>query len=116
MNYWFSDLINITSWTIGTAPLLAGLSTVDSTLIVMLSGICNGVPTVMNGYFGTDYHIPFPIAVRASFGYYFGIFPVLSRAILSAVWFGVNCYYGLFGMTEVGYFPFYYEHLPDVLV
>lgn len=73
----------------------------------MLSGICNGVPTVMNGYFGTDYHIPFPIAVRASFGYYFGIFPVLSRAILSAVWFGVNCYYGLFGMTEVGYFPFY---------
>ncbi|KGO45802.1 Permease, cytosine/purine, uracil, thiamine, allantoin [Penicillium expansum] len=90
VNYWFSDLVNITSWTIGTAPLLVGLSTVDAILIVMLSGICNGLPTVLNGYVGSDYHIPFPIAVRSSFGYYFGNFPVFSRAVLSAVWFGVN--------------------------
>jgi len=104
-NYWVSDLVNITSWSIGTAPLLVGLSTVDAIVIVMLSGICNAVPTVLNGYIGSDHHVPFPVAIRASFGYYFGYFAVVSRAVLSAVWFGVNCYYGLFGMTEVGWLP-----------
>ncbi|KAK4869343.1 hypothetical protein LT330_006343 [Penicillium expansum] len=114
VNYWFSDLVNITSWTIGTAPLLVGLSTVDAILIVMLSGICNGLPTVLNGYVGSDYHIPSPIAVRSSFGYYFGNFPVFSRAVLSAVWFGVNCYYGLFAMTEARFFlPNITNHLPE---
>lgn len=109
MNYWFSDLVNITSWTIGTTPLLVGLSTVDAIFIVLLSGICNGLPTVLNGYIGSDYHIPFPIAIRSSFGYYFGNFAVFSRAVLSAVWLGVNCYYGLFGMTEAS--CFFLHHL-----
>ncbi|TPR10136.1 RNase H family protein [Aspergillus niger] len=90
VNYWFSDLVNITSWTIGTTPLLVGLSTVDAIFIVLLSGICNGLPTVLNGYIGSDYHIPFPIAIRSSFGYYFGNFAVFSRAVLSAVWLGVS--------------------------
>ncbi|KAL4881909.1 permease for cytosine/purines, uracil, thiamine, allantoin-domain-containing protein [Aspergillus karnatakaensis] len=100
-NYWVSDLVNITSWSIGTAPLLVGLSTVDAIVIVMLSGFCNAVPTLLNG-----------------FGYYFGYFAVVSRAVLSAVWFGVNCYYGLFGMTEAiaAIWPSYRDipnHLPE---
>ncbi|GAQ45010.1 hypothetical protein AtubIFM56815_009511 [Aspergillus tubingensis] len=99
-NYWVSDLVNITSWSIGTTPLLVGLSTVDAIVIVMLSGICNAIPTVLNGYIGSDHHVAFPVGIRSSFGYYFGYFAVVSRAVLSAVWFGVNCYYGLFGMTE----------------
>ncbi|PYI31734.1 hypothetical protein BP00DRAFT_435903 [Aspergillus indologenus CBS 114.80] len=99
-NCWVSDLVNITSWSVGIAPLLVGLNTVDTVTFPFLSGICNAVPTILNGYVGSDYHIPFPIAIRSSFGYYFGYFPVFSRAILSAVWLGVNCYYGLFGMTE----------------
>ena len=57
--------------------------------------------TVLNSYQGTDYSIPFPIAVRASFGYYFGYFPVLTRAVLSVLWFGVNAYSGVGTVTEV---------------
>lgn len=56
---------------------------------------------VLSGWPGTDHHIPFPISIRASFGYYFANFCVISRALLGAVWFGVNTYYGSFIVTEV---------------
>lgn len=100
-NYWIPDSVNVTSWSVGTAPLLVGLSTIDTVIILFLSGICNAIPTILNGYVGSDYHNPFLIAIRSSFGYYRGYFPPFSRAALSAVWLGVNRYYGLFGMTEV---------------
>lgn len=57
--------------------------------------------SVFAGGPGTDHHIPFPIAIRAAYGYYFSNFCVVSRACLSAVWFGVNTYYGSFIITEV---------------
>lgn len=84
-NYWISDLINITSWSVGTAPLLVGLSSVDTIMIILLSGFCNAIPTVLNGYVGSDHRISFAIAMRSSFGYYFAFFPIISRVILSAV-------------------------------
>ncbi|GFN11958.1 permease, cytosine/purine, uracil, thiamine, allantoin [Aspergillus tubingensis] len=40
-NYWVSDLVNITSWLIGTILLLVGLSTVNAIMIVMLSATVN---------------------------------------------------------------------------
>lgn len=43
---------------------------------------------VLNGAIGADLHIPFSIAVRSSFGYYFGYFCVISRCILAMFWLG----------------------------
>ncbi|KIW66369.1 hypothetical protein PV04_05705 [Phialophora macrospora] len=99
--YWMSDLINATTWQIASSAMLVGLSTTDAIAIAALSAILNALPTVLCGFPGTDYHIPFPISIRATYGYYFSNFCVLSRALLGAVWFGVNCYYGLFIVTEI---------------
>lgn len=58
------------------------------------------IPTVLNGAMGADHHIPFPVAIRASYGYWFSYFCVVSRAILAAFWFGVQSVGGGFAMGQ----------------
>ena len=43
---------------------------------------------------GVDLHIPFPIAIRASYGYWLSYFTVVTRGILALFWFGVQSVYG----------------------
>ncbi|KAK5729515.1 hypothetical protein LTR17_011935 [Elasticomyces elasticus] len=63
-------------------------------LITLVAAICNAIPTVLNGAIGADLHIPFPIAVRASYGYWLSYFCIISRGILALFWFGVQSAYG----------------------
>ncbi|KXS97441.1 hypothetical protein AC579_3831 [Pseudocercospora musae] len=45
--------------------------------------MCNAIPTVLNGAIGANLHIPFPIALRASYGYWLSYFTVATRGILA---------------------------------
>ena len=56
---------------------------------------------MLNGAIGADLRIPFPIAVRASYGYWFSYFCVVSRAILAAFWLGVQSVGGGSAVTSV---------------
>lgn len=42
----------------------------------------------LNGAIGSQYHIPFSIASRASMGFYFSYFAVVSRLVLGLIYFG----------------------------
>ncbi|CAI0646879.1 unnamed protein product [Colletotrichum noveboracense] len=101
ITYWFSDLVTISTWNTGAAIVTTGLSATDAILIVLVAGICNAIPTVLNGAIGSDLHIPFPIASRASFGYWFSYFAVVSRGILAMFWFGVQTAGGATCVTSV---------------
>lgn len=57
--------------------------------------------SVLSGRIGAMLHIPFPIAIRASYGAYFHYFCVVSRAILALFWFGVHSVYGSNCMNAV---------------
>ena len=62
-------------------------------------------------------HIPFPIAIRASYGYWFSYFCVISRAVLSAFWLGIQSVGGGSAVTQaiVSIWPSYKDlpnHLP----
>jgi NCS1 family nucleobase:cation symporter-1 len=74
--------------------MLPGLTATDAVIITLVAGICNAIPTVLNGAIGADLHIPFPIASRASHGYWFSYFAVVSRGVLAMFWFGVHTGYG----------------------
>jgi NCS1 family nucleobase:cation symporter-1 len=41
-----------------------------------------------NGMIGSRHHIPFSIASRASLGFYFSYFAVVSRMVLGLIYFG----------------------------
>lgn len=45
---------------------------------------------VLNGAIGAKLHIPFSVAIRASFGYYFAYFAIVSRSILAMFWLGIQ--------------------------
>ena len=45
---------------------------------------------VLNGAIGAKLHIPFSVAIRASFGYYFAYFAIVSRAVLAMFWLGIQ--------------------------
>ncbi|XXG97609.1 2-oxoglutarate dehydrogenase E1 component [Hypoxylon texense] len=90
IGYWYSDLVTVSTWQTGSAIMTTGLSATDATLIVLVASICNAIPTVLNGAIGADLHIPFPIAARASYGYWFSYFCVVLRGILALFWFGVQ--------------------------
>jgi len=90
INYWFSDLITISTWMQASAIMTTGLSAPDALLIVLAAGICNAAPTVLNGALGSELHVAFPIAARASYGYRLSYFCVVARGVLALFWFGVQ--------------------------
>jgi len=45
---------------------------------------------VLNGAIGAKLHIPFSVAIRASCGYYFAYFAIVSRCILAMFWLGIQ--------------------------
>ncbi|KAH7305529.1 uracil permease [Stachybotrys elegans] len=118
INYWFSDIVTIATWNTGSAILTTGLSATDAVLIVLVASLCNAIPTVLNGAIGANLHISFPIASRASFGYWFSYFAVISRGVLAMFWFGVQTASGATCVTAVitSIWPSYRNlpnHLPE---
>ncbi|GAM34191.1 hypothetical protein TCE0_015r01606 [Talaromyces pinophilus] len=92
--YWLSDLVTVSTWSAASSAFSSGLTATDTVLLTLVAALCNAIPTVLNGAVGADLHIPFPIAIRASYGTYFGYFCVASRAILALFWFGIQSAYG----------------------
>ncbi|OTA88073.1 hypothetical protein M434DRAFT_399143 [Hypoxylon sp. CO27-5] len=90
IGYWYSDLVTVSTWTAASAIMTTGLTATDAVIIVLVAAICNAIPTVLNGAIGADLHIPFPIACRASYGYWLSYFCVVTRGILALFWFGVQ--------------------------
>ncbi|KAI0884809.1 uracil permease [Annulohypoxylon maeteangense] len=116
IGYWYSDLVTVSTWTAASAIMTTGLTATDAILIVLVAAICNAIPTVLNGAIGADLHIPFPIACRASYGYWLSYFCVVTRAILALFWFGVQSANGGSCVTAIitAIWPSY-AHLPNSL-
>ncbi|KAF2092331.1 NCS1 nucleoside transporter [Saccharata proteae CBS 121410] len=92
--YWFSDLVTVSGWSAASSIMTTGLTTTDAILIILVAAMCNAIPTVLNGAIGASLNIPFPIAIRASYGYWLSYFCVVSRGILALFWFGIQSSYG----------------------
>ncbi|KAI1343801.1 uracil permease [Xylariaceae sp. FL0016] len=116
IGYWYSDLVTISTWTAASAVVTTGLTATDAILCVLVASLCNAIPTVLNGAIGADLHIPFPIAARASYGYWFSYFCVATRGILALFWFGVQSANGGTCVTAIitAIWPSY-ANLPNTL-
>ncbi|KAI6091568.1 permease for cytosine/purines, uracil, thiamine, allantoin-domain-containing protein [Hypoxylon rubiginosum] len=88
MAYWATECISLGTWQTGGSMLSSGLSWREAIPAVVLGSACTSVPMVLNGAIGADLHVPFSVIVRSSFGYYFGYFCVISRAVLAMFWLG----------------------------
>jgi purine-cytosine permease-like protein len=59
----------------------------DAIPIIVVGTSCIAIPMVLNGAIGAKLHIPFSVAIRASFGYYLAYFCIVSRCILAMFWY-----------------------------
>lgn len=83
---------------------------------IVVGTTCVAIPMVLNGAIGAKLHIPFSVAIRASFGYYFAYFAICSRAILAMFWLGIQGASGAQCLTIMltAIWPSY-ANIPDAL-
>lgn len=82
MGFWIADSYNINTWMISSSMIIGGLSWWQAWICVWVGYTISACFIVMNGRIGAMYHIGFPVANRASFGIWGGLWPVFNRAAM----------------------------------
>ncbi|KAG8669022.1 uracil permease [Fusarium poae] len=94
VGFWIADSFNINTWMISSAMIVNGLSWWQAWLCVWIGYSITGIFVVINARPGAVYHISFPVINRSSFGIWGALWPVLNRAAMACVWYGVQAYIG----------------------
>lgn len=70
--------------------IVDGLSWWQSWLCVWIGYTVSAVFVYMLGRIATIYRIPFAVANRASFGIWGSLWPIINRAAMAIIWYGVQ--------------------------
>ncbi|KAB8345934.1 hypothetical protein FH972_022987 [Carpinus fangiana] len=92
--FWIADSFNINTWMISSSMIQGGLSWWQSWLCVWIGYTIAACFICMTGRIGAQYHIGFPVVGRASFGIWGSLWPVLNRAVMACIWYGVQSWIG----------------------
>lgn len=92
--FWIADSFNINTWMISSANVEDGLSWWQSWICVWVGYAIAACFVCLTGRIGAKYHISFPVASRSSFGIWGSLWPVLNRAGMACVWYGVQAWIG----------------------
>ena len=99
--FWFSDALNAQSWEAPATILAVGLTYREAIVCIIFGSLCCTVPLVLNGILGARLHVPFPVAMRSSFGWYFARFAVVVRMTTALFWHAIQTYTGSTAMTQM---------------
>jgi nucleobase:cation symporter-1, NCS1 family len=91
---WMGMIHNIVSYELAGSLIAMGMSVWQALGAVFLSNIALIVAIWLNSVGGAKYGLPFPVLIRASFGYKGAHIPVLIRAFVAIFWFAVQAYAG----------------------
>ena len=94
VTFWIADSFNINTWMIAGSSLTEGISWWQAWICVWVGYSIAGFFIVLTGRIGATYHISFPVVNRASFGIWGSLWPVLNRAVMACVWYGVQSWIG----------------------
>ncbi|KAK4504971.1 hypothetical protein PRZ48_002934 [Zasmidium cellare] len=115
--FWISDAMNAQGWMAPASIIAVGLTWREAIYSIVLGLSITAIPLVLNGAIGAHLHVPFPVAVRASFGFFFARFAVIVRMITALFWHAIQTYTGSTAMTQIirAIWPSYLDipnHLP----
>nr|ODN85411.1 allantoin permease [Cryptococcus depauperatus CBS 7841] len=91
---WLSDGANVGTMQQAGSIVALGLSWREASAAVAIGNIIIAAAVTLNGVIGSRHHVPFSIASRASLGFYFSYFAVVSRLVLGLIYFGINTFIG----------------------
>ncbi|KAJ5387737.1 hypothetical protein N7509_010278 [Penicillium cosmopolitanum] len=92
--FWIADSLNVNTWMISSSMIVDGLSWWQSWLCVWIGYSIAGLFVCLLGRIGSIYRIPFAVANRSSFGIWGSFWPILNRASMAVIWYGVQTYLG----------------------
>ncbi|EPQ31101.1 uncharacterized protein PFL1_01290 [Pseudozyma flocculosa PF-1] len=92
--FWISDGLNLSTFLIASTATSAGLSWAQAWAAIIVGYTLVAFLVVLTARVGAVYHCSFPILVRASFGVFGSAWPVLNRAVMACIWYGVQSYIG----------------------
>lgn len=91
---WIGMAIVITTYTIASGLIAAGMNWWQALLTISLGNVIVLIPMLLNAHAGTKYGVPFPVFVRASFGVRGANFAAIARALVACGWFGIQTWIG----------------------
>jgi nucleobase:cation symporter-1, NCS1 family len=91
---WVAMSATILTYMCGSVLIAKGMLWWEALIIVFLGSVIILIPILLNAHVGTKYGIPFPVYCRSSFGIRGANIPVLFRALIACVWFGIVCWIG----------------------
>lgn len=92
--FWLADCFNINTWQVAATGLQLGLNWWQCWITVWIGYGMVGIFVALASRFGAAYHLSFPITVRASFGVFFSMWPIINRVVMAIVWYAVQAYLG----------------------
>ncbi|KAF7192474.1 putative permease [Pseudocercospora fuligena] len=117
LGYWVSDILSAQSWQIGASVLAIGLTYREAIWCVLVGSVVMSFAIAFNGAPGAYLRVPFPVWIRAAFGYTGGKFPVACRIVTALFWHAIQTYTGSIALTVMlsAIWPSYLKipnHLP----
>lgn len=92
--FWLADCFNISTWQVAATGMQLGLNWWQCWLTVWIGYGFAGAFVVLSSRVGATYHLSFPVSVRASFGIFFSMWPIINRVVMAIVWYAVQAYLG----------------------
>ncbi|GCE99671.1 uracil permease [Zygosaccharomyces mellis] len=92
--FWLADCFNINTWQVASSGMQIGLNWWQCWISIWIGYFCTGIFVVLASRFGAAYHVCFPVSVRASFGIYFSVWPIINRVVMAVVWYSVQAWLG----------------------
>jgi nucleobase:cation symporter-1, NCS1 family len=98
---WVGLSIVITTYTLASGLIAAGMTWWQGLLTVSLGNFIVLVPILLNSHPGTKYGIPFPVLVRSSFGIRGANVAAMARALVACGWFGIQTWIGALALDTL---------------
>ncbi|CAG8379369.1 unnamed protein product [Penicillium salamii] len=92
--FWIADSLNVNTWMISSSMIVDGLSWWQAWLCVWIGYTISAIFVYLIGRIATIYRIPFAVTNRASFGIWGSFWPIINRAAMAVIWYGVQTYLG----------------------
>jgi nucleobase:cation symporter-1, NCS1 family len=91
---WVGMSVCIPTYMLASGLIAGGMSWKQAIATILLGNLIVLVPMILNAHAGTQYGIPFPVLVRASFGVRGANIPAVLRALVACGWFGIQTWIG----------------------
>jgi nucleobase:cation symporter-1, NCS1 family len=98
---WVGLSIVITTYTLASGLIAAGMTWWQGLLTVSLGNLIVLIPILLNSHPGARYGIPFPVLVRSSFGIRGANVAAMARALVACGWFGIQTWIGALALDTL---------------